>query len=135
MEDSRGTAGASALTIAVGLVWIFFSAQTQVSLASAQSDGPDHADSLSTSYVSRVKKFTCHLQSGGTYIWTLDSCHLSVQLYIAAMPYRQRENEKFVPKTSACSALSVLICDYRLGCIVLLSRVSTILAVFRQDIE
>ena len=41
---------------------LLFFARTHVCLVSARSDGPDHADSLSTPYVSRVKKFARRLQ-------------------------------------------------------------------------
>ena len=43
-------------------------------LVSARSDGPDHADSLSTTYVSRVNHSSHAACSGGTYIWTAHSC-------------------------------------------------------------
>ena len=52
----------------------FFVTRTHVCLVRARSDGPDHADSRSTTYVSRVKKFTCRLQQWDIY---LDSGFLS----------------------------------------------------------
>ena len=58
----------------MGATSIFFFAQTHVCLVSARSDGPDHADSLRTIYVSRAKQFRCRLQRWGVY---LDSGFLS----------------------------------------------------------
>ena len=47
---------------------VFFLAQTHVCLVSARSDGPDHADSLSATYESRTRKFTCRLQRWDVYL-------------------------------------------------------------------
>ena len=62
---------------------IFFFSQTHVCGAKARSDGPDHADSLSTTYVSRAKHFTCRLQRWYVH---LDSGFWSMPLYVAAAP-------------------------------------------------
>ena len=64
---------------------VFFCSD-HVCLVSAQSDRPDHADSLSTTYLSHVNHSSHATFSGGTYIWTLVAYHLSMQRYVAATP-------------------------------------------------
>jgi hypothetical protein len=60
-------------------VSFFFLPQTHVCLVSARSNGPDQADSPSTIYLSHVIHRSHAACSGGMYIWTLDSCHLSME--------------------------------------------------------
>ena len=75
--------------------YLFF-AQTHVCLASARSDGPGHADSQSTTCVSRVSHSPHAACSGGTYIWTLVSCHLCLQQNVAATPRGHFKNRRKV---------------------------------------
>ena len=64
----------------------FFVAQTHMCLVSARSDGPDQADSQSTTYLDRVSHSSHAACGSGTYIWTLVSCHLCLQQNVAATP-------------------------------------------------
>ena len=61
-------------------------------------------------------QFTC---SSGTYIWTLDSCHTSMQLYVAAAPRGLAHMSKRVFNLhSVCSVLPVLFCGYKVSSLV-----------------
>ena len=76
-----------------GIPLPYFS-QTHVCLISAWSDGPDQADSLSSTYASRVSHGAHAACSCGTCIWPLDSCHLCWQQNIAATPREHFKKQK-----------------------------------------
>ena len=90
------------------MILVHFPAQTHVCLVSAHSNGPDHADNLSITYVSCVKKIHMPPAKVGVY---LDSGNLSMQPYVAATPLGLSQNQKF-QQTSAYSVLSFLTCNY-----------------------
>ena len=78
--------GAKSALVRPSLKWCcFFFAQAHVCLVSARSDGPDHADSLSTPYVSREPQLTCHL--GGVFAQRAHSAH-----YYGDYPSNNPEN-------------------------------------------
>ena len=95
----------------------FFFAQTHVCLVSAQSDGPDHADGLRTTYVSRVRSVPSHPQRWDVYLdsgclspeYAAVHCRHALWAYVKIRKFQQ---------TSTCSVLSVLICGYGVGALV-----------------
>ena len=56
--------------IAPIITLLFSFSRTHVCLASAWTNGPDHADSLNTTYLTRVIHSSNAAFGGGTYIWT-----------------------------------------------------------------